>query len=825
MNTLWQDIRFAVRMLAKNPGFTLIAIISLAIGTGANTTIFSLVNSALLRPLPQVEDEARLVDLNRSTPDGDEFRQTSYPDYQYFRDHNDVFDGLAAYTLTPVSVNAGGEAEKARGLLVTGNYFDVLGVRLARGRGFTTEEDRTPGAVPVVIIGYDFWQRRFGGAGDVLGKQLALNGHSFTIIGVAPQGFKSPFIYFAPEVFVPAMMQAQVMPGSDLLGDRTASWLGVRGRLRAGVEMEQAQAAMTVLAQGLAAESPEANREGVRLHPIGHVPGEVRSAVVGFMATLTGIVTLVLLIACTNVAGMFLARASTRRREFAIRTAIGATRVRLIRQLLKESVLLFLCGGALGVLLAIWMNDLILAFKPAGTLAVDFDLALDWRVLSFTLAVSLLTGIIFGLAPALAAAKPDVIPELKDGAPGGGIRASRVRGLFVVGQVAISLVLLVAAALCIRSLSNASRIDPGFEADGVQLASVNLQTQGYDETRGREFYRRLVESVESIPGVEVVSLARAVPLSGLMFGNSVRIEGFEPPAGQPPLFMLSNTVGENYLHTLGVSLLAGRDLRLADDKNAPRVSVINETMARRFFGGAREAIGKRFKIISSPRGNRAADAGGGDATVEIVGVVEDGRYYTLGEEAQPFFYLPFAQSYHGAMTLHLRTKGDPSAALAAVRSETRALDPNLPLVNVMPMTQAISFSLIPLRLAATLVGILGLVGLLLATIGIYGVVSYSVSSRTREIGIRLALGAQTLDVLRVMMKQGIILTSIGIVVGLGAAFALTRFLSSLLYGVSTTDPLTFVGVQLLLASVALVACYLPARRATKVDPMIALRYE
>ncbi len=824
MNTWWQDIRFAVRMLAKNPGFTFVAIISLAVGMGANTAIFSLVNSALLRPLPQVEDEARLVDLNRSTPDGDEFRQTSYPDYQYFRDHNDVFEGLAAYTLTPVSVNAGGEAEKARGLLVTGNYFDVLGVRLAHGRGFTVEEDRTPGAVPVAIIGYEFWQRRFGGTGDVIGKQLAINGHSFTIIGVAPRGFKAPFIYFAPEVFVPTMMQAQVMPGSDLLGNHTAGWLGVRGRLRAGVEMEQAQAAMTVLAQRLAAESPEADREGVRLHPIGHVPGEVRSAVVGFMATLTGIVALVLLIACANVAGMFLARASTRRREFAIRAAVGATRVRLIRQLLTESVLLFLCGGALGVLLAIWMSDLILAFKPAGTLAVDFDLALDWRVLSFTLAVSLLTGIIFGLAPALAAAKPDVIPALKDGAPGSGLRVSRVRSLFVVGQIAISLMLLVAAALCVRSLHSASRIDPGFEAEGVQLASMNLQIQGYDETRGREFYRRLVEQVKTIPGVEAVSLAYAVQLSGFMSGNSVRIEGFEPPAGQPPLSMLSNTVDENYLHTLDVALLAGRDFRRADDQNAPRVSVINETMARRFFGGTREAIGKRFQIISRPRDNRAADAGG-DATVEIVGVVENGRYYTLGEEAQPFFYLPFAQSYHGAMTLHLRTQGDASTVLAAVRHETRALDPNVPLANVMPMTQAVSFSLIPLRLAATIVGGLGGVGLLLAIIGIYSVVSYSVSSRTREIGIRVALGAQTVDVLRVMMKQGIVLTSIGIFVGLGAAFALTRFLSSLLYGVSTTDSLTFVGVPLLLAGVALVGCYIPARRATKVDPMEALRYE
>src|SRR5215213_785098 len=397
MRTLWQDIKFGARALRKSPGFTLVAVLSLAVGIGANTTIFSLVNAALLRPLPGVAEESRVVDVSRTTREGDSFSQMSYPDYEYFRDHARSFEGLAAYTLLPVDLNAGGEAARAKGLLISSNYFDVLGARPARGRFFLPEEDRA-GAAPAAVISHSLWRNRMGSAEDAVGKQLALNGRQFTIVGVAPEGFKSPFIYLSPDVFVPLHAQAESMPGGDMLSDRGAGWLGVRGRLDDGVGMEQAQAELGVLAGRLQAEFAEEERGmGASVRPLGHVPGEVRSAVVGFMATLSVVVGLVLLVACANVAGMLLARSSARRREMAIRAAMGATRARVVRQLLTESLMLFLCGGSLGVLLAVWMNDLVLAFRPTGSLSVAFELNVDWRVLAYTLGVSLLTGLVFGL--------------------------------------------------------------------------------------------------------------------------------------------------------------------------------------------------------------------------------------------------------------------------------------------------------------------------------------------------------------------------------------------------------------------------------------------
>ncbi|HEV2864455.1 MAG TPA: ABC transporter permease [Pyrinomonadaceae bacterium] len=819
MKTLWQDLRFGARALWKSPGFTLVAAVSLAVGIGANATIFSLVNAALLRPLPRVRDEARLADVNRSTPDGDRFGMVSYPDYLYLREHNEVFEGLAAHTLAPMSVGAQGAAERVHGLLVSGNYFDVLGVVPAAGRFFLPEEDRAPaGAAPVAVLSHRLWRERFGG-GDVLGREVVVNGHPFSVVGVAPEGFKAPYIYFSPDVFVPLSMQAQAMPGSDIMAQRGAGWLGLRGRLKPGVTLERAEASLNVLAKQLQAEFPEEEREqGVAVHPAGHVPGEVRPQVVGFMATLTAVVGLVLLVACANVAGMFLARAARRRREFAVRAAMGATRWRVARQLLTESVLLFAVGGAFGVLLAVWMNDVLMAFKPSGSLAVDFRLDVDWRVLAFTLGVSLLTGVLFGLAPALQASKTDLVTALKDAAPAGGRARQRTRTAFVVAQIGISLVLLVGAALCVRSLQGAARIDPGFDPEGVQLASFDLALQGYDEARGREFYRRLKERVAALPGVEAASYGRAVQLSGLMFANAVRVPGREPEAGQPPPVIMSNAVDEDYLRALRVPLLAGRGFAAGERG----VVVVNETMAKQFFGGVAEALGRRFALL--PRA-ATREARREEEQVEVVGVARDGRYYTLGEDPQPFFYVPAAQSYYGAMTLHVRAAGGAGALMAGVREAAREIDPNVPLSGVMPLGEAVGFSLIPLRLAATVVGGLGIAGLLLAAIGVYGVVSYSVGSRTREIGIRVALGARPGDVLRLVFRQGVWMLAVGLAVGLGGAFALTRFLASLLYGVSATDPAAFASVSLLLAAVALAACFFPARRATKVDPMVALRHE
>ncbi|HVF43831.1 MAG TPA: ABC transporter permease [Pyrinomonadaceae bacterium] len=823
MRTLWQDVKFGARALRKSPGFTLVAVVSLAVGIGANTTIFSLVNAALLRPLPGVAEESRVVDVNRTTREGDSFSPMSYPDYEYFRDHARAFKGLAAYTFLPVDLTAGGEARRAHGLLISSNYFDVLGARPARGRFFLAEEDRA-GAPPAAVISHSLWRDRMGSAEDAVGKQIALNGRQFTIVGIAPEGFKSPFIYLSPDVFVPLHAQSEAMPGRDMLSDRSAGWLGVRGRLNDDSGVEQAGAELNVLAGQLQNEFPDAERGmGASVRPVGHVPGEVRSAVVKFMATLSVVVGLVLLVACANVAGMLLARSAARRREMAIRAAMGATRVRVIRQLLTESLMLFICGGSLGVLLAVWMNDLVLAFRPTGTLSVAFELNVDWRVLAYTLGVSLVTGVVFGLAPALTASKPDLVPALKDTAPTAA--RTRLRGAFVVGQIAISLVLLVAAALCVQSLRNAARIETGFDPDNVWVASVDLSLQNYEEARGREFFRRLKERVASEPGVEAAAFARSVQLSGLQFNSAVRIEGHEPAAGEPPLNVFTNWVDEDYMRALRVPLLAGRGVAASDDSKAARVVVINETMANRYFGGAADAIGKRFTVTGRPRpGDPTPPA---DASVEVVGVARDGRYYTLGEEPQSYMYLSAEQDYRGMATLHVRVApgADAPALVAALRREARSLDPNLPLVNVQPMTEAVGFSLIPLRLAASVVGGLGLVGLLLAALGVYGVVAYAVGARTKEIGIRVALGAQGRDILRLVMRQGFVLVVLGLALGTACAYALTRYLASLLYGVSTSDPLAFSAGAVLLALAALLASYLPARRATKVDPTVALRHE
>ncbi|MCA1627993.1 MAG: ABC transporter permease [Acidobacteria bacterium] len=811
MPTLWQDVRYAARMLRANLAFTAVAILSLAIGIGANTTIFSLVNAVLLRPLPGVARVEQLVDVHATAQDGSSYHVFSYPDYEYLRDRSDLFDGLTAYGQIPVDLNAGDRAERIAGLLVTGNYFDVLGTRAARGRLLTPEDDRTPGAHPVAVISHRLWQQRFAGDMNIIGKTATLNGHVFSIIGVAPEGFTGTWVGLTNDVWLPVLMQREVSP-RDSLGRQTG-WLQLSGRLKEGVGMEAAQAQLSVLAQQLAAQFPETNRgEGVDVQPMSRVPGEVQGAVFGFLGMLTVVVGLVLLIACANVAGMSLARAVARRKEIAIRLALGAPRGRIVRQLLTESMLLFVIGGIAGALVAVWTTDLLLAFTPPDV-PLTLNLNLDARVLAYTLIVSLATGIIFGLAPALQATKADVLPALKeDGASEGLARRSRLRSWFVVGQIAVSLVLLIAAGLFFRSLRNAALIDPGFNPEGVQVVTFDLATRGYDETRGREFYRQLTERVRALPGVEAASLASLVPLGGQNRMNGISVEGHTPPNGAKAFYVNSNTIDADYLPTLQIPLRQGRNFNASDVEGAARTALVNETFARRFFNG--DAVGGRFGFGAAPA-----------TPVEIVGVVADGKYETLGETARPAIFLPFAQNYSPGMTLQVRTGGDAGALMNAIRREANVLDKDLPFLNAMPMTERIGFSLIPLRLAASVVGVLGCLGLLLAGIGVHGVIAYSVAQRTRELGIRRALGAQDSDVLRLVVSQGLRLTALGVALGLLGAFALTRFLSNLLYGIGALDPIVFVGVPLLLALVALIACYIPARRAMKVDPMVALRYE
>ncbi len=806
MGTLWQDLRYGVRMLWKSPGFAAVAVLSLALGIGANTAMFSVINTTLLRPLPVVEPE-RLVTLN-----GDGF---SYPNYVDYRDRDEAFDGVIAYRYTPLNFGVSGENERIWGYLATGNYFDLLGIRAALGRTFTPEEDRPRGGHPVAVISYGLWQRRFNSDPHVLSQTITLNNHSFNVIGVAPRNFAGTEQLFAPDVWIPIMMQPVAEPGRERLDLRGEGWLQVIARLKPGVTLRQAQAATNNLAAQLAREYPRTN-EGmtVKLFPAGAINPAVHDQAVIFLLFLMAVVGLVLLIACVNVASLMLARALARRKEIAIRLALGAGRTHIVRQLLTESVLVSTLGGALGLILALWIIDLIAAFRPPIEFQLALDLHLDHRVLLFTLLVSLATGVAFGLVPALQASRADLVPALKDDLSTQGHRRSRARSALVTTQIALSLVLLIGAALFVRSLQHAQMMSPGFDPQHVVAASFDLSLQGYDEARGQGLQRQLIERIESQPGVESASLTNLLPLSLGSSYTGIYIEGMPPKSNAERPSMLYSIIAPRYFATMGIPLVAGRDFGERDKKGAPNVYIINETMARRFWPNE-SAVGKRLSF-EGPQG----------PWHEIIGVAKDGKYRTLGENPQPFLYMPLLQHYDGQSTLLVRLKGNNApAAIDLVRREVRTIDDKLPLYDIKTLREHMGLALFPARVAATLLGVFGLLALLLAAIGVYGVMAYSVSQRTREIGIRIALGAQTDDVLKLVVKQGMILALIGIALGLAGALALARVMSNLLYGVSATDPTTFIGVSLLLAGIALVACLIPARRATKVDPMAALHYE
>ncbi|OLE54888.1 MAG: hypothetical protein AUG51_06005 [Acidobacteria bacterium 13_1_20CM_3_53_8] len=816
MNTFIQDVRYGLRGLLKNPGFTVVALLSLAIGIGANTTIFSLINAVLLRPLPVAAPE-RLVNVHATSADGSSFHSFSYPDYIDYRDQSEVFDGLTAYTINTYSLNMGAQSERIFGMVASENFFTVMGVRPTFGRFFTAQEDRSETGEPVAVLSYGYWTRRFGSDTSIVGKTLTLNGHGYTVIGIAPRKFTGPRVAFAPDIYVPMWTQPLAVPrGADWLKNRNGGSLEIIGRLKPGATVQGAQANLSVIARRIAEQYPDSHTgKGVDVKPTNTGLGFMEGPAIGFMSVLMAIVGLVLLIACANVAGMALARAASRRREIAIRTAMGASRSRIIQQLLTESVLLFVIGGIAGLLLAFWLTDLLLAFKPPVPFTIELDLGIDWRVLGFTLIVSLLTGIVFGLAPALQASRPDVLPALKDETGSVRFSRSRLRSLFVIGQVAVSLVLLVSTGLFLRSLERARVLDPGFNSENVMNVGFDLSIQGYDEARGEQFYKQLIERVNSMPGVESAAFARNVPLNGSNMELGINIEGVEPPGGRPSFHTDFNVVSPKYFSTLGINLLRGRDFNDTDRQEPTRVAVVNETMARRFWHGE-DAIGKRFFL------GQIADG----TPVEIVGVVRDGKYRTIGEDPRPYFYMSSVQDYQPQMTLHVRTaQGGAASVLAGIRQEVAAMDKSVPLLDVMPLEQATGVSLIPLKAAATIAGIFGLVGLLLAAVGIFGVVSFSVAQRTREIGIRMALGAQVSDVLKLIINEGMRLALAGVFIGLLASVAVTRLLASLLYGISATDTATFIGVALLLSIIAFIASYIPARRATRVDPMVALRYE
>jgi predicted permease len=815
MDTLWQDIRFGFRMLFKNSALTAVAVLSLALGIGANTAVFSLVDKALVRLLPVASPEQLVIVIG----EGERGQNTSfsYPLYVDFRDRNEVFSDLITFSGTPFSLSDGGQTERVPGMLVSGNYFSTLGVNAALGRTFLPDEDATPGTHPVAVVGYGLWQRRFGADPAVIGKTISLNGHTFTIIGVAPPEFTGTIKGSSPDIYVPMMMEAEAMPTwQGALTNRNMTWLEIMGRLKPGVTREQAEASLTLTANQIAQVYPDnVDKKMVLADGSKGVDYAMRD-LSGPLVWMMFIVVLVLLIACANVANLLLARANARRKEIAVRLAVGANRARLVRQLLTESVLLSVMGGVAGLMVAIWLTDLLLLFKPTQSFALEGGL--DRRVLIFSLTLSLLTGIVFGLAPAFQTSKPDLVAALKDesATAGRGARRMSLRNLLVVLQVALSLLVLVSAGLCVRSLQKLVAIDAGFDPAKIIVMSLDLSLNGYKQEQGRQFYSQLVERVSGLPGVESASLAAIVPLGGGGMRRSLGVEGYEPPPDAPPLNFNFNIVGANYFQTMGIQIIRGRDFSPQDVAGAPKVVIINETVAHKYWPN-QDAVGKHLKF-GSPRSRN-------EELIEIVGIAKDSKYRQLTEVATDTMYLPLAQNYRANMTLHVRTAADSKAMIAAIRSEVAARDPNLPVYSVRTMEEQKSNSLYTSRMAATLLGVFGLVAMLLAAVGIYGVMSYSVNRRTREIGIRMALGANRRDVLKMVLGEGMLLVMVGLAAGLGATLAVTRFIGSLLYGVSATDPATFAGISLILIAVALLACYLPARHATKVDPMVALRYE
>ncbi len=816
MQTFWQDIRYGARMFVKNPSFTFIALVSLALGIGANTAIFSLVNTVLLRPFP-VQEPQQIYAFAVQSKDGGP-GAFSYPDYVDFRDRNEVLTGLYASRISPMSLSNNGNNERLWGYSVSGNYFNLLGVQAIHGRVFTAEDDQVKLGHPVAVLSYACWQRRFGGDPGIVGKNVLLNHHSYQVLGVTPEGFAGTDLIYSPEIWVPIMMQEWIEPGNPWLDKRSTHNIFVTGRLKPGVNKEQAETSLNIIAKQLGEEYPD-DDEGlsISLMQAGFILPSIRDAFVSFSAVLLVTVALVLLIACTNLASLMLARATKRRKEIAIRLSIGASRWVLIRQLLTESLLLSLIGGGIGLLLAVWLLDLVAAFKPQIDIPLTIDLHMDWRVLAFSIFISLLTSILFGLIPAFQATKPDIVSTLKDETTIGGYKRSRLRNALVVAQLSLSLLLLIAAGLMLRSLQHLQTMNPGFAVKNGLLASFDLGLQGYDQARGEQFQKRIIERVNAIPGVRSAALTDLFPLSINYSANAVYIEGQPPLRGTEVPNVMVASVSRDYFKTMEIPLLAGRAFTEQDDAKATQAAIVNEAFIRRLMPEVKspdEAIGKRF----SYRGNDGP-------FMQIVGVAKDGKYWTIGEAAQPFSYTPLLQSYVSSTTMVIRTSVEPRSLLTAVQREFQKLDETLPVFGVKTLDEHLGISLFPARIAALLLGSFGCIALILAAIGIYGVMAYSVAQRTREIGIRMALGAQTLDVLKMVLKQGALLVAIGLAIGLLASLVLTNFMSSVLYGVSATDLLTYAVVSAVLTGVALAACFVPARRAAKTDPMIALRYE
>ena len=887
MSVFLQDLKYTLRVLGKSPGFTLVAVLTLALGIGANTAIFSLVDAVLLRPLPGIEDPGRLVSLWRMQSD-DQLDSLGFPDYTDYRDRNRSFSGLAAHASTAMSLSHG-TPERIVGNVVTGNYFSILVVKAERGRLIAPADDTERGAHPVAVLSYGLWQRKLGADPNVLGTKIELNGFPFTVIGIAPQRFIGAQAGQPVDVWVPMSMLDQAMPrtvGHHFFDERAWGWLRVFGRLKPGVSVEAGDAEIKGIARQLQLGYPNTNagRTVAVVRGLGLDPDD-RANLTGLVGLLFAGVALLLTIACANVAGLLLVRATGRQREIAVRLALGATRGRLIRQLLTEGLMLSLAGACLGLLVAPWVIHTAIALTEPSSLLRNLAPSLDARVFGFTLLAATLTGLAFALVPALHASKPDLTNSLKQGSPGSGRRHSRLQRLLAASQVGVSFVLLMGAGLLLRSMNKILTSDPGFETRNILLMSVNLNWQGYSAAQGKSFYRQLLRRLQSLPGVVSASLAMTVPPQDFSGRVSIFCPGEEPRQEvlrghemELGLRVDIDSVAPNYFRTLGIPLLCGRDFTEHDGEaavprdqdgnvlttyacrlpiqdaerqsaagtagnqdndgrteshclqssivnrqssifNAPGVAIVNHKLAEHLWPGE-NPIGKRISwpsIVGPPR-----------PPLEVVGVATDSKYRSLVSDVPLLMYVPLFQNYDGRPTVVLRTASAPSGVTAAARSAIAALDKNLPVFGVKTMPRQMAFSLWQQRMAASLISTFGLLALALAAVGLYGVVAHSVAQRTHEIGIRVALGAARNDVLRLVVGEGMALALLGVALGLIIALPLlplTRLTPGSLCGVRSYDPVTYAVIATLLGGVALAASYFPALRATRVDPVMALRHE
>jgi predicted permease len=819
MHQLMQDLRLAARMLVKAPVFAVIVILTIGLGIGANAAVFSVLNSFILRPMP-VHDPSNLAVLAIQHEGNEQPHSVSYLDYLDYRAEGHAFSDIGAFYITFAGLSADGRADRLTACFVTSNLFSMLGVGPAEGRVILPSDGDTPGTGSIVVLGHSYWLKRFAGDRSVVGRSVMVNGRPFTVAGVVPASFRGPYSIVEFDAYLPMSMVAiDSSGGKDVLTKRDSHSMRLLGRLAPGVGIKQAQSAMDVVATRLERQYPDTNKTvRARVFPEYLARPEPNNAgqipMVG--AVFMVMVGLVLLVACVNVVNLMLVRATGRRRELAVRAALGAGRPRLMRQLITESLLIAAAGGVAGLAFGSAVSRLLGRIHLPGDLPFRFDFSFDWRVYAYVTGLAIVTGVLVGVLPALRASRADLNDVLREGgrsqAEGG---RSRLRKGLVIAQVAVSLVLLIAAGLFVRSLGNAQRIDLGFDPAYVLNLSMDVGQQGYSDARGTTFYRELESRVASLPGVTSVSYALSAPMGYNNSAAYVDIESRPVERGQRKPIAGFNAVGARYFDTMKVPLRRGRGFTEHDDAHSTPVAVVSELMAARFWPNE-DPIGKRFKGDDL-----------GPAWVEVIGVAANGQYTYLFADPAPYFFVPIAQQYRSMRVLHLRTAAAPESLMLAARTQVRALDPDLPVYDVMPMADVLQggngFFL--LRMGAAFAGALGLLGLVLAAIGIYGVVSYAASQRTQEIGIRVALGAQARDVLRLVVGQGLGLVLVGIALGLAAAYGMSRFLTTLLFGISPNDLVTFASVPAVLGTIALAACWIPARRAARVDPVTALRGE